>query len=97
MVTLGPTVRGMANDDGDNMGSSPTGIVAEGRGREGGPPAAAAVVVGGGSGWRWDRWKTCPQAKPMRISFSVFRGGRVRLVLSLFWMFKWDGTGKVSA
>lgn len=64
MVTFGPTVR--------DMDGSSIVVVVEGRGRGGGEGSGGSSAVGSGWAWTWDRWKTWPQAKPMRVSFSVF-------------------------
>lgn len=64
VVTFGPTVR--------DMDGSSIVVVVAGRGRGGGEGSGGSSAVGSGWAWTWDRWKTWPQAKPMRVSFSVF-------------------------
>lgn len=65
MVTLGPTVQGV-----DNVGSSVVGVIDEGNGF-GVCSVDGLSSLATGSGCTWDRWNICPQAKPIRISFSA--------------------------
>lgn len=66
VVTLGPTVREAVEEVGSSDGD-------EGRGVRSADPLGLLVLdcCCDASECKWERWKTCPHAKPMRISFSV--------------------------
>lgn len=66
VVTLGPTVQEV-DDEGSSNASEPGG----GNGPGVWLAEELSSGVGVGSGCTWDRWNIWPQAKPIRISFSI--------------------------